>query len=566
MSAPIPANEAERLAALERYGILDSEIEAEYEDITRLAAALCHTPIALISLVDRDRQWFKSRYGLEAPETARDLSFCAHAVASGQALVIPDASIDSRFADNALVTDAPHIRFYAGSPLIDPSGHALGTLCVIDRKSRAGLTAEESEALQSLARLVMRHFEWRLRAEELLALREQERTLSVALRRSESIQNAIIDTMGEGVVLHRPDGAIERANPAAQRILGLTLDQLTGKAPSDPRWNAQDAAGAPFAPADHPASRSLRDGEVVNDVLMRVERGAAAPAWIRINSSPVELAEAEGRWAVVSFADITSLKHAEARLRELVVELERKKEQADSANRAKSDFIASMSHELRTPLNSVIGYSELLLAEAQERGMDGFVADIHKILGGGQHLLELINAVLDISKIEAGKMLLHLEPVAAEELLAEVMEIAKPLAAHRRNRITFESSGSFNIMHTDRLKLKQCLLNLLSNACKFTTDGSVVLRAHGESETATFVVEDTGIGMTAEQLARLFRPFEQADSSTSRNFGGAGLGLALTHRFAKLLGASLSARSEPGRGSIFTLQAPYRLKEANDFP
>lgn len=566
MKPPTPENESERLAALARYGILDSEVEAEYEDITRLAAALCHTPIALISLVDRDRQWFKSRYGLDAPETPRDVSFCAHAVASGQALVVPDAAVDPRFAENPLVTGAPHIRFYAGSPLIDPAGHALGTLCVIDREPRAGLTAEESEALQSLARLVMRHFEWRLRTEEVLALREKERALSMALRRSESIQNAIIDTMGEGVVLHRPDGAIERANPAAQRILGLTLDQLTGKVPSDPRWNAQDAAGAPFAPADHPASRSLRAGEVVNDVLMRVERGAESPVWIRINSSPVELAAEEGRWAVVSFADITSLKDAEARLRELIIELERKKEQADSANRAKSEFIASMSHELRTPLNSVIGYSELLLAEAQDRGMDDFVADIHKILGGGQHLLELINAVLDISKMEAGKMLLHFEPVAIRDLLAEVMEIAKPLAARRGNNIALETSGLLETMHTDRLKLKQCLLNLLSNACKFTNQGSIVLRAHGEPDTTTFVVEDTGIGMSAEQLARLFRPFEQADSSTSRNFGGAGLGLALTHRFTELLGGTLSARSEPGRGSIFTLQAPVRAPEASAGP
>jgi two-component system, sensor histidine kinase len=556
MNAPVPPNEAERLAALKRYEILDSEVEAEYEDIARVAAIVCGTPTALISLVDQDRQWFKARVGFDATETERSISFCAHAVASGTLLIVPDATRDARFADNPFVTRPDGVRFYAGAPLIDPERHALGTLCVIDHKARSGLSPAESGALQSLARLVMRHLEWRLKHRELQELRRKQQELEGALRATEAMQRATIETMGEGVLLHAADGSIEIANPAALRILGLTYDQLIGRTPADPGWRTIQEDGSEFSGVSHPAARTLAEGVSISGVVMGVQRGDGSLAWIRINSAPVELPGETQRRAVVSFADITRQKEAETQMRAMVAELETKTNQAESANRAKSEFITSMSHELRTPLNSVIGYSELLLVEAEERGLADCTADIKKILSGGQHLLELINSILDISKIEAGKMEAYVESFDVQATLDEVMVVIRPLADRQANFLAVESSGSAGVMQSDRLKLKQCLFNLLSNACKFTQHGQVALAVRATADRLAFTVTDTGIGMTPEEAARIFDPFEQADASTTRRYGGAGLGLAISYRFAKLLGGSLSVESRMGQGSTFTLDVP----------
>ena len=246
-------------------------------------------------------------------------------------------------------------------------------------------------------------------------------------------------------------------------------------------------------------------------------------------------------------------------------QLEEKSREVEVASRHKSEFMANMSHELRTPLNAIIGYSEMLEEEAQDLAQEAFVPDLKKINAAGKHLLELINGVLDLSKIEAGRMELYLEDFDVPALVRDIAAVIHPLAEKNRNRIEVRCGPEAGGMHADLTKVRQALFNLLSNACKFTESGTVALaveRAAGPGgDWLTFAVTDTGIGMTPEQMARLFESFGQADASVSRRFGGTGLGLALSRRLARMMGGDITVASAAGQGSTFALRLPARVGE-----
>jgi signal transduction histidine kinase/CheY-like chemotaxis protein len=274
---------------------------------------------------------------------------------------------------------------------------------------------------------------------------------------------------------------------------------------------------------------------------------------------------------------------------------------ADEANKAKSSFLASMSHELRTPLNAILGYSEMLTEEAQEVGQAGFIPDLKKIHGAGKHLLGLINDVLDLSKVEAGKMTLFLEEFEVGKIVSEVAATVEPLVAKNGNRLEVRCPANIGLMRADVTKVRQTLFNLLSNASKFTEQGTIRLEvaktspedvaiqsksSQQQSDIARrnadprleplanpepsphhaprimFHVSDTGIGMTPEQLAKLFQAFSQADASTTRKYGGTGLGLALSRKFCRLMGGDVTVQSQPGKGSTFSVTLPVEVKDA----
>jgi adenylate cyclase len=335
----------------------------------------------------------------------------------------------------------------------------------------------------------------------------------------------------------------------------------------------------------------LRPGVTFDEVARSLARSQVIPvaleaidAWVqarvanhRAGHTVFQRQNSEGRWLNISetrtsdgsivgvYMDITDLKTRERQLADLVDRLADARDQAMQATVAKSRFLANMSHELRTPLNAVIGITEMLVEDAEDAGQQSLIEPLHRISRAGKHLLELINEVLDLSKIEAGKLELHDEDIQVGTLVGDLVGAAQPLAAKNGNRLVVECPSETGIMRADQTRLRQIVLNLLSNACKFTEKGTVSLtvsrhRENGE-QWIKFRVSDTGIGMTPEQLGKLFQEFTQADSSTTRKYGGTGLGLAITDRLCKMLGGDIAVESKPGAGTTFTVTLPARYRE-----
>jgi signal transduction histidine kinase len=259
---------------------------------------------------------------------------------------------------------------------------------------------------------------------------------------------------------------------------------------------------------------------------------------------------------VSTFADQAAIAIENVRLFD---EIQDKNRQLAEASEHKSQFVSGVSHELRTPLNAIIGLTDMLVTNAARFGTEKAKEPLQRVHRAGTHLLGLINQVLDLSKIEAGKLELNPQTVQLAPLINDVIGTAGQLAEQNKNRLVVDTQENLGALTVDPMRLRQILLNLLSNACKFTKAGEVKLAARKVSNGSNFVefaVSDTGIGMTAEQQAKLFEEFTQADASTAQNFGGTGLGLAITRKLARMMGGDVTATSEPGKGSVFTVRLP----------
>jgi signal transduction histidine kinase len=243
------------------------------------------------------------------------------------------------------------------------------------------------------------------------------------------------------------------------------------------------------------------------------------------------------------------------------IELAVARDSEKDANKAKSRFLANMSHELRTPLNAIIGYSELLAEDCDAEGNHAAAQDLSRIQTAARHLLNLINEILDLSKIEAGQMALFVEDVQIGTLLDEVVSVLKPLIAERNNVLNVDCTNRGETLKTDAVKLRQILLNLISNAAKFTENGAISVRAESQGNWFTMVVSDTGIGMTPSQMKNLFKAFVQADGSTTRKYGGTGLGLAISRQFCEMMDGTIEVNSEAGKGTTFTVRIPATIVE-----
>ena len=536
ISTLIPANEKERLAALARYDTLGTLPEKDFDNLTKLASHICETPIALISLVDAEQVWFKSKVGIDVSESARNISFCGHAILGQELFEVPDARDDERFLDNPMVTGAPGIRFYAGVPLVTPGGDSVGSLCVIDSVPRY-LVPRQREALTLLARQVMLLLENRLLAREReQAQLQRDRFFSLSL---------------DMLCIAGTDGYFKRVNPAFSETLGYSAEEMLARPLLD--FVHPDDHVATLAEMDK-LSDGLRTTNFEN--RYRCKDGS----WKLLSWKVHPFVEESLLYATAR--DITEqqrLKHA----------LQDAKTVADLANRAKSTFLATMSHEIRTPMNGMFGMLELLSMTKLDSDQS---AKLGLVREAGKTLLRILDDILDFSKIEAGKLDLQPEVVSIKDVIESVHNIYAGDASSKKLLITRSVDPQISpAVLVDPLRLRQILNNFLSNSLKFTSRGSIAINAESIEringvDRMRFSVIDTGIGIAAENQARLFQPFSQGESDTTHRYGGTGLGLTICRQLAAMMGGVIEMVSVPGRGTTMTLTLSLPIADPADLP
>jgi two-component system sensor histidine kinase/response regulator len=360
----------------------------------------------------------------------------------------------------------------------------------------------------------------------------------------------ILETMPVGMVTHALSGAIVDCNAAASTILGLTRDQLLGRASVDPRWRCVREDGSPFPGEEHPAMRTLATGESARSVVMGVHNPDGALRWLSVDAEAIRDPVTGATTGVIAiFGDVTDARaHAE--------QLQLATASAEAGSRAKTTFLAAMSHELRTPLNGVLGLTDVLLT----RDHDGDTRELlETIRRSGDALLALLNDILDLSKIEAGHMSIEPAPFVLPELLEAVRELYVSRAIEKDLYLDLRIDPSTPArLLADPFRLRQVVLNLVSNALKFTSQGGVAVVASHQGETLTLSVTDTGMGMPSDVCEHLFEPFYQAESGARRRVGGTGLGLAISRKLSRAMGGDITVSSDVGVGSTFTVTITAR--------
>jgi PAS domain S-box-containing protein len=534
MSIPFPLNEEERLAELRRYSLLDTPPEKAFDNITQLAATIFDVPIAAVTLIDAERQWFKSCVGLETREVGRNFAFCAYAILGEDVMIVPDARADARFANNPMVTGPPYIRFYAGAPLRTSNGLNLGTLTV-SNTTPGTMTKDRAATLAGLATLVVAEIELRYEIGERRRGAESLRLLQAAMQQSS--ESVIITTAN----LELPGPEIMYVNPAFTQLTGYTSEEVMGKTPRIFQGPTTERAVL-----DRVHAHLTEGKEIWFDVANYRKDGSEFVLSCHI--SPIRGENGEITHFIEFQRDATERNRAAAALLQA-------KEEAEQANRAKSEFLSRMSHELRTPLHAILGFAQLLEIEGQN---PNDIESATQIVRAGKHLLELINEVLDIARVETGNLALTPEPVSVHEALGETLALMEPLAAERNVRVEILPSdrGCEGEVLASARRFRQVLLNLFSNAVKFNRNGgTVTISCERIEDRLRIKIADTGLGISAENMARLFVPFERLEVE-DRVIEGTGLGLSLSKHLIEAMGGKIGVESVPGSGTTFWIELP----------
>lgn len=519
LTMPAPSKltqEAQRLQVLLSLNILDTPAEERFDRITRLAARLFDVPIALVTLVDAHRQWFKSRHGYNAEQTDRSISFCSHAIERDEVMVIEDARLDPRFADNPQVSAEAGVRFYAGCPLAAPDGSRIGTLCVVDRIPRS-FSAEQVDALRDLANIV---------ANELAAV-ELNHALQ-AKRDTEAGMRALIETVPEGVMLLDAGGVILYVNPAAERIFRCASRDLVG----------HDAGALVDENVDALRARTGLPDLQAFEVQGRRPDGSRFPLEFTLNRMRLG-----GERRITAIVRDISTRHA-----------------LDERNRATDErrrrHFATATHELRTPMASVLGFSELLLKREFDPATGRELVEI--IHRQASRLVDLINQLLDLARIEAGgKEELEIVPLAAADLVDQTLAGLEGLGDTARIQVRVDDALPALLGDAD--KLQQALTNILSNSIKYSAPGTPIelhaFAARLDSGPGVAIrVQDHGVGMTPQQQAQVFDAFYRAD--TGSGVQGSGLGMTIFKEIIDLHGGRIDLQSVPGGGTTITMVLP----------
>ena len=525
MIPPQASTDAGRLSVLRQYEVLDTQPEKALDDLTAMAAEICGTPIAVISIVDEHRTWFKAKFGVEATEVPNEYTFCACAIGQSDLLIIPDAAKDPRYADNPFVI-RKGLRFYAGAPLINPEGVALGVLCVIDKQPKT-MTESRMRALRVLAEQVTTHLE----------LGRQV----AALRISQECFTSAFEHAAIGMALVSLDGHWTKVNHALCELLGYTSEELCLKTVAEVT-HADDIATNLTN-----ARRLLDGGKSFYKMEKRYIHKSGSIVWALLNVSIIRDKKNRPQYFISQIEDIGDLKAAMTVQRELT-------QKAQAAEKAKSQFLATMSHEIRTPLNGVIGMASIL-ADTELNPMQRECVETINV--SGETLLAVINDILDYSKIEAGRLELEKRAFNLQQVVEEAFDIfATQLRSKRLDAFHLVAPEIPTSLCGDSTRLRQILVNLIGNAIKFTAKGEITVNVECTAKDEQghhlhFTVSDTGIGIPPEAAKKLFNAFQQVDSSTTRQFGGTGLGLAICKRLTTMMGGKIWVESTAGEGSTF---------------
>ena len=528
MTAPLTAfDETERLAALERYAIVDTTPEDEFDELVQLASTFCGAPIALISLVDETRQWVKAGVGLVTAEIPRAMSFCAHALGARDLFIVQDARADPRFAENPLVSGEPHIRFYAGAPLITPDGHPLGTLCILDHHPRV-LDDAQRAALGGLARQVVVQLELRRQISDKGAAEE-------ALRASEARLQRVLEGSNDGFWDWQIDTGFVQFSERAATMLGYALSDLV---PHVSTWerliHPDDFAGVMAVLQDHLAGR-IEQYETEH----RLRCADGQWMWILDRGKVVERDQHGQPLRMAGTHTDVSERH--------VVE------------RMKRDFISTVSHELRTPLTAIRGSLGLLASGVMGELPGEARAMVSIAERNSVRLIALINDILDFDRLESGKMEMSLRPTSLMRILERSIESISAVAVQEGVPIELHCVNA-NVMG-DEERLMQVTVNLLSNAVKYSPRGDRVrVRAAVTGKDVEVRVEDHGRGIAPDLQKKLFHRFQRADSSDSRRKPGTGLGLAICKAIVEQHGGTVGVESEEGQGSTFWFRVPAAVE------
>ena len=670
MLAPsLPSNEPGRLAALHSLELLDTPAEERFDRITRIAQRLFDVPIALVSLIDQDRQWFKSNQGLAACETSRDISFCGHAIHADDIFVIENTLADPRFADNPLVTAAPDIRFYAGAPLATAGGFRIGTLCLIDNKPRAFPDADR-RVLRDLA-------DW---VQEEVSRRHEEHFRSVG-QEQEAFLRAILNTAVEGIITIDERGTVESFNPAAARIFGYPPEEVIGhnikRLMPEPYQREHDGYLACFLETRSPrvigierevigrrkdastfpmelavsevvvggrrfftgivrdisarkaveqqlyAATALQtavldgatysiisttvDGTILifnraaeqmlgyssaevigrltpapfhdpQEVVQRAaalseELGEAIAPGFEVFAAKARRHQAEAReWTYVRkdgsrvpvLLSVTALRDAEQNITGFLG-IAQDISERQKADRMKNEFVSTVSHELRTPLTSIRGALGLVAGGMAGALPPAAVKLIEIAHSNSERLVRLINDILDIEKMESGRMQFDLVAQMLRPVLLQAIEANRAYAAALQVGIELVDGEVDGLVRIDSDRMIQVITNLLSNAAKYSApQDNVVVAVEKRGAGLRLSVADRGPGIPDEFCARIFQKFSQADGSDTRRLAGTGLGLAITKSLVESMGGRIGFDTSP-QGTIFWVDLP-QIEELKRLP
>lgn len=534
---PLP-NESRRLERLRSLGVLDTLPQAAYDHITSLASAICDTPIALISLVDQDRQWFKSRVGLDAAQTPRELAFCAHAIHTpDQVMVVNDALSDVRFEDNPLVTGQPDIRFYAGAPIVTDDGFALGTVCVIDQHSRT-LNDSQRAALQSLAKLVLSLMEYDAQRRAMEAQREHaaasELQVMSALTAAGLDLKSYVDT--DYTYRYVNQCYLDYWAKSESDIVGRRIPELMGE--------------ATFIDLVKPHFDRALSGEEVH-YEAEIDFPGKGRRAVQVSYLPAKNAQGAISGVVVRAHDIQALRLREYRLQDTVEKLEHKTLEMQR-------FIHIVSHDLREPINTIHNFASLL-AEDAPGAPPAPKNYLRFVLDGSQRLKVLLDDLVELLVLDRHSV--SFVSVDLNQLVSNVQDDLR--SALDASGATLEVQPLHGVQG-DATLLRILLQNLVANGIKFCPkDRQPVVKIATEVSadgTTCLRVMDNGIGIPSDQSEKIFETFTRLNNK--RDFAGSGLGLAICRRIAELHQGTVKVKSsQPGVGSCFELQLPAHLSQ-----